>query len=60
MVLTKNTPGQLSQARLNVDGKQALLSAGTSASVEIATEKRRAIDFVWSPVAKTSSEAGGE
>jgi hemolysin D len=31
-----------------------------SASVEIVTGKRRVIDFVWSPVAKTMREAGRE
>ena len=51
---------KLSQARLTVDGREALLSAGMSASVEIVTGKRRVIDFVWSPVAKTVSEAGRE
>ena len=51
---------KLSRARLTVDGRQALLSAGMSASVEIVTGKRRVIDFVWSPVAKTVSEAGRE
>lgn len=51
---------KLSQARLNVDGRQALLSAGMSAAVEIVTGKRRVIDFVWSPVAKTFAEAGRE
>ena len=51
---------KLSQAHLRVDERRALLSAGMSASVEIVTGKRRVIDFVWSPVAKTVSEAGGE
>jgi hypothetical protein len=48
---------KLSQVRLTVDGHGALLSAGMSASVEIVTGKRRVIDFLWSPVAKTVSEA---
>jgi hypothetical protein len=48
----------LSQVRLTVDERQALLSAGLSASVKIVTGKRRVIDFLWSPVAKTVSEAG--
>jgi hemolysin D len=47
-----------SQAHLRVDCQRALLSAGMSASVEIVTGKRRVIDFVWPPVAKTVSEAG--
>jgi hypothetical protein len=37
-----------------------LLSVGISASVEIVTGKRRVIDFVWPPVAKTLAEAGRE
>jgi hypothetical protein len=51
---------KLSQVRLTVDGHGALLSAGLDASVEIVTGKRRVIDFLWSPVAKTVSEAGRE
>jgi hemolysin D len=51
---------KLSRAHLTVDGRQALLSAGMSASVEIVTGKRRVIEFVWSPVAKAVSEAGRE
>ncbi|MDR7118484.1 hypothetical protein [Caulobacter sp. BE254] len=51
---------KLSQAHLTVDVRQALLSAGMSASVEIVTGKRRVIEFVWSPVAKAVSEAGRE
>jgi hypothetical protein len=49
---------KLSRAHLTVDGSQALLSAGMSASVEIVTGKRRVIEFVWSPVAKTVSRRG--
>ncbi|KSB87933.1 hypothetical protein AS593_18640 [Caulobacter vibrioides] len=51
---------KVSKSQLSVDGRQALLSAGMSASVEIVTGKRRVIDFIWSPVAKTVSEAGRE
>ena len=51
---------KLSRAHLTVAGRRALLSAGMSASVEIVTGKRRVIDFVRSPVAKTVSEAGRE
>ncbi|WP_240633970.1 HlyD family efflux transporter periplasmic adaptor subunit [Caulobacter flavus] len=51
---------KVSKSQLRVDGRQALLSAGMSASVEIVTGKRRVIDFVWSPVVKTVSEAGRE
>ena len=51
---------KVSKSQLSVDGRQALLSAGMSASVEIVTGKRRVIDFVWSPVVKTVSEAGRE
>jgi len=51
---------KLSTTQLSVEGRRALLSAGMSASVEIVTGKRRVIDFIWSPVAKTMSEAGRE
>jgi hemolysin D len=49
-----------SQTHLRVDRREALLSAGMSASVEIVTGKRRVIEFVWSPLARTVSEAGRE
>jgi hypothetical protein len=36
------------------------LSPGMAASVKISTGKRRVIDFVLSPIAKATSEAGRE
>jgi hypothetical protein len=36
------------------------LSPGMAASVEISTGQRRVIDFVLSPIAKATSEAGRE
>ena len=51
---------KLLSTRLRVDARQALLSAGMSASVEIVTGRRRVIDFLWSPVAKAVGEAGRE
>jgi len=51
---------KLLSTRLKVDGRQALLSAGMRASVEIVTGRRRVIDFLWSPVAKAVGEAGRE
>lgn len=41
-------------------GQGLTLSPGMAASVEIATGDRRIIDFVLSPIAKATSEAGRE
>lgn len=43
-----------------VDGRPAVLSPGMTASAEIKTGRRRIIDYLWSPVAKTVREAGRE
>ncbi len=51
---------QLTHSRLIVDGRQASLSPGMSAQVEVVTGRRRVIDYLWSPVAKAVSEAGRE
>jgi hemolysin D len=41
-------------------GQALTLTPGMAASVEIATGDRRIIDFVLSPIAKATSEAGRE
>jgi hemolysin D len=41
-------------------GQGLTLTPGMAASVEIATGDRRIIDFVLSPIAKATSEAGRE
>ena len=51
---------QLSQKALNVDGKRAFLAAGMSVTVEVVTGRRRVIDYLWSPIAKATQEAGRE
>ena len=45
---------------LMVDGRRATLSPGMMVSVEIVTGSRRVIEFLWSPVARSVSEAGRE
>lgn len=45
---------------LRVNGRPAPLSAGMAATAEIVTDRRRVIDFLWSPVERTVSEAGRE
>lgn len=51
---------KLSQKPLMVDGKVAPLTAGMSATVEVVTGRRRVIDYLWSPIAKATQEAGRE
>ena len=46
--------------RENTQDKKLNLTPGMTASVEISTGKRRIIDFILSPVAKATSEAGRE
>lgn len=50
----------LSRIALQVDGRSAPLSPGMAATAEIVTDRRRVIDFLWSPVAKAVAEAGRE
>ena len=45
---------------LMVDGRRAKLTPGMSTVAEIVTGQRRVIDYLWSPVAKATSEAGRE
>lgn len=51
---------QLSQRALNVDGRRAVLTAGMSVTVDVVTGRRRVIDYLWSPIAKATQEAGRE
>lgn len=45
---------------LMVDGKPAAISPGMAVTVEIVTGRRRIIDFLWSPLQRSVSEAGRE
>ncbi len=45
---------------LMVDNRPAVLTAGMAATLEITIGHRSVIDYLWSPVAKTVSEAGKE
>jgi len=51
---------RLAQRSLRVDGRPAVLTAGMSAQVEVITGSRRVIDYLWSPVARATREAGRE
>ena len=42
---------------INVDGKDVPLSAGMTVTVEVTTEKRRAIDYLLSPLVDLQSTA---
>lgn len=46
--------------KLKVEGKPPVLSAGMSASFEVAIGKRKVIDYLLSPLAKSMREAGRE
>jgi hemolysin D len=52
--------GNKSGERTGNAGQALALTPGMAASVEIATGDRRIIDFVLSPIAKATSEAGRE
>jgi len=45
---------------LEVDGRVAVLTAGMSVQLEVITGSRRVADYLWSPVARASREAGRE
>lgn len=47
----------LAQDAINVDGKRIRLSPGMNLSAEIKTGKRRAIEYLLSPVQQTASES---
>jgi hemolysin D len=50
----------LSRRFINVDGKEVPLSPGMAVTVEIRTGKRRALDYVLSPLREVTSNAGHE
>jgi hemolysin D len=51
---------EVTKKHLRVAKDRLSLSSGMSVSAEIVTGKRRVISYLWSPVAKTMSEAGRE
>lgn len=50
----------LDSQQLFVDGKLAPLSPGMALQAEIVTGLRRVIEYLWSPIVKTLSQAGKE
>ena len=48
---------ELDADSLLIDGAKTPLSPGMTVSAEIKTDSRRVIDYLWSPLAKTASEA---
>lgn len=51
---------QLEETSLRADDRLATLTAGMSAQVEVITGNRKVIDYLWSPVARASQQAGRE
>ena len=51
---------QVTQRSLNIDGKEVALIPGMGVSVEIKTGRRRAIDYLLSPLREIASRAGSE
>jgi len=51
---------QVTQRSINIDGKEVALIPGMGVSVEIKTGRRRAIDYLLSPLREISSRAGSE
>jgi len=51
---------RLERSTMNVDGRLVTLTPGMMVTAEIKTGRRRVIDFVLSPLAKASEEAGRE
>ena len=49
-----------SKTTINVNGKELPLTSGMTATVEIKTESRRAIDYILSPIQAVLSTAGQE
>ena len=50
----------LARATIDVDGRSIRLSPGMNVTAEIKTGRRRVIDFLWSPIRRTSAESLGE
>jgi hemolysin D len=51
---------QVTQRTINIDGKNVALIPGMGVSVEIKTGRRRAIDYLLSPLREIASRAGSE
>jgi hemolysin D len=51
---------QVTQRTINIDGKDVALIPGMGVSVEIKTGRRRAIDYLMSPLREIASRAGSE
>lgn len=51
---------RLAQRFIQIDGKSVALMPGMAVSVEIKTGRRRAIDYLLSPLREVSSQAAGE
>jgi hemolysin D len=51
---------QVTQRSINIDGKEVALIPGMGVSVEIKTGRRRAIDYLLSPLREIASRAGSE
>ncbi len=51
---------KLDRDTMNIDGRTVTLTPGMAVTAEIKTGRRRVIDFVLSPIAKASREAGRE
>ena len=51
---------QVTQRSINIDGKEVALIPGMGVSVEIKTGRRRAIDYLLSPLREIGSRAGSE
>lgn len=51
---------RLARDTMNIDGRTVTLTPGMMVSAEIKTGRRRVIDFVFSPLAKATQEAGRE
>ena len=48
------------QDQLMIDGRPVRLAAGMNLTAEIKTGRRRVIEYLWSPLAKTVGEAWRE
>jgi len=51
---------KLSRGRMMIDGRMVDLTPGMMVTAEIKTGHRRVIDYIFSPLAKTTEEAGRE
>ena len=49
---------RLAQRAIQIDGKEVALTPGMAVTVEIKTGRRRAIDYLLSPLREVASQAG--